>query len=226
MKRTTKMKRFFLSTTLAMVLSAGVAMASLFDDQIVSSLQSQGFERIEIRTGLTQVKVEAIRGQDKVEIVYDLATGAVLSQQTGRIRANDTVVPGVESRNENRDFIRVGGRSGNGHDRNGTDHNGTGHNGIDDNGTGHNGIDDNGSDHNGIDDNGSDHNGIDDNGSDHNGRDNNDDDNGSDNHDNGSDNHDNGSDNDDNGSDNDDNGSDRNDHNDRNDHGSNDDDNN
>ncbi|NCO87578.1 MAG: PepSY domain-containing protein [Rhodobacterales bacterium] len=210
------MKRFFLSTTLAMVLSAGVAMASPFDDQIVSSLQSQGFERIEIRTGLTQVKVEAIRGQDKVEIVYDLATGAVLSQQTGRIRANDTVVPGVESRNENRDFIRVGGRSGNGHDRNGTDHNGTGHNGIDDNG----------SDHNGIDDNGSDHNGIDDNGSDHNGRDNNDDDNGSDNHDNGSDNHDNGSDNDDNGSDNDDNGSDRNDHNDRNDHGSNDDDNN
>jgi len=206
MKRTTKMKRFFLSTTLAMVLSAGVAMASPFDDQIVSSLQSQGFERIEIRTGLTQVKVEAIRGQDKVEIVYDLATGAVLSQQTGRIRANDTVVPGVESRNENRDFIRVGGRSGNGHDRNGTDHNGTGHNGIDDNG--------------------SDHNGIDDNGSDHNGRDNNDDDNGSDNHDNGSDNHDNGSDNDDNGSDNDDNGSDRNDHNDRNDHGSNDDDNN
>jgi len=200
------MKRFFLSTTLAMVLSAGVAMASPFDDQIVSSLQSQGFERIEIRTGLTQVKVEAIRGQDKVEIVYDLATGAVLSQQTGRIRANDTVVPGVESRNENRDFIRVGGRSGNGHDRNGTDHNGTGHNGIDDNG--------------------SDHNGIDDNGSDHNGRDNNDDDNGSDNHDNGSDNHDNGSDNDDNGSDNDDNGSDRNDHNDRNDHGSNDDDNN
>ncbi len=209
------MKRFFLSTAVAVAvaMSAGVAMASPFDDQIISGLQSQGFERIEIRTGLTQVKVEAIRGRDKVEIIYDLATGAVLSQQTGRISNGERVVPGVESRSENRDFVSVGGRSNhNNHDSN-NDDNGVDDtnddNGVDDtnddNGVGDTNDDDNGSGshhgHNGH--NGSGHNGHNGSGHDDNGSDNNDDDNGSDNNDddNGSDhdrNHDDSNDDDDN----------------------------
>ncbi len=102
------MKKFLLTTTAIVGLSAGVAWASPITDQIVAGLQSQGFDRFEISEGITQVKVEAIRGTTKIELIYDLATGAVLKQETSTVDADDDMAPGVSIDTEDGDFIEVG----------------------------------------------------------------------------------------------------------------------
>ena len=110
------MNRFLLA---AAALLAGPALAQGITDQVVAGLQAQGFTRIEVKEGPSQVKVEAIRGDTEVEYVYDLATGALLSQETGRVDAGDDTAPGVEYDTEDRDF--VGG--GRGDDADGDDDN-------------------------------------------------------------------------------------------------------
>ena len=99
------MKRILMMTTAAFALSASLAMAQSVQDQIVTALQGQGFERIEVTTGLTQVKVEAIRGGVKVEYIYDLATGALLKQEQQSVDAGDDTSPGVEYDTEDGDFL-------------------------------------------------------------------------------------------------------------------------
>ena len=61
------MKIKLLTTTAAVAIAASVAFAQSTTDQIVTQLQNQGFTRIEIKQGPTQIKVEAIRGNTKVE---------------------------------------------------------------------------------------------------------------------------------------------------------------
>ena len=106
-ERVIHMKKILLASVATLALSAGTAMASSFTDQIVAGLQSQGFARIEILEGTTQVKVEAIRGTTKLELIYDLATGAVLKQETATIDGTEDVTPGVEIETEDGDFITV-----------------------------------------------------------------------------------------------------------------------
>ena len=103
------MKKFLLTTTAVIGLIASAAAATPFTDQVVSGLQAQGFDRIEIVQGTTQLKVEAIRGTTKVEIIYDLATGAVLKQETETVVAGDDTTPGIEIDTEDGDFIEVTG---------------------------------------------------------------------------------------------------------------------
>ena len=94
-------------------LGAGVVSTNLPDrytdtDQLVSDLQAQGFTRIEVKNGLTQTKVEAIRGTEKVETVFDRATGAVIEQEIERVDSDDDTAPGVSIRDRNRDFADAG----------------------------------------------------------------------------------------------------------------------
>ena len=122
------MFRTLLATTAALSLLAGAAGAQSgaqsVADQIVSGLQAQGFTRIEVKEGLTQIKVEAIQGTTKVEYVYDLRTGEVLSQETERVDGDDDTAPGLEFDREDEDFVRADGAVLDGDDGSGRDDDG------------------------------------------------------------------------------------------------------
>lgn len=97
-----------LMTAVFATLTGSLAFAQSATDQIVSDLTNQGFQRIEIDNGIGQIKVEAIRGTQKLEVVYDRATGTILKQEVERVRAGEDTRPGVEIRNRDRNFVDVG----------------------------------------------------------------------------------------------------------------------
>ena len=119
------MFRTLLATTAALSLLAGAAWAQSVGqsvtDQVVSGLQAQGFTRIEVKEGPTQIKVEAIQGTTKVEYVYDIRTGDVLSTETERVDGDDDTRPGVEIEREDEDFVRAEGAVLDGDDDSGRD---------------------------------------------------------------------------------------------------------
>lgn len=78
------MKRLFLLSG-AMIFSATMTMAAITANDVVATYQSKGYTTIEVATGLTQIKVEAVLGNRKLEAIYDIATGAILSQETSRV---------------------------------------------------------------------------------------------------------------------------------------------
>ena len=67
--RGTTMKYRLLMMTAAAAFSATMAFGQITTDSIVIDFQEQGYTHIEIKVGLTQIKVEAIRGATKVEIM-------------------------------------------------------------------------------------------------------------------------------------------------------------
>jgi hypothetical protein len=99
------MWKLLLTTTALAATSAVMALASPMTDSIVAQLQAQGFDRIEVREGPNQVKVEASNGSVRFEAVYDLATGAVLKQETYAAGADDDLSPGVDIESDDRDFV-------------------------------------------------------------------------------------------------------------------------
>jgi hypothetical protein len=108
-------KIVFTGATLALI--GGSAFADALTDQIIADLGSQGYERIEIRKGLSQTKVEAIRGTEKLEQVYDRSTGALLKQEMERVEAGDDTAPGLSVRERNRNFAEArNGRDDDDHD--------------------------------------------------------------------------------------------------------------
>jgi hypothetical protein len=100
------MKRTLLATA-ALTLWAGTAMADAFTDGVVAKFQEMGFAFIEVQDGLTQVKVEGIKGSTQLEVIYDRATGRILKQEQGRAEAENVGRSGVQIRERNRDFLRV-----------------------------------------------------------------------------------------------------------------------
>ena len=99
------------TTALIAALSAGTAIAAIDTNALVADYRAQGYTSIEVRTGPTQTRVEAIRGTEKVEVIYDRETGGVLKSETGVVEAGDDSRPGVSIRDRERDFVG-GGRLG------------------------------------------------------------------------------------------------------------------
>ena len=184
------MKRIFALAAM-FALPASVGFAAIDTDGLISRFQGDGYTTIEVTRGINETKVEAIRNNEKVEVVYDNATGAVLETEFGTPDADDDIRPGVTVRDRNRDFVRDDDDRDDDQDEdrdddqdedrdddrddeqdddrdddNGSDDDGSDDNGGDDNGDDDNGSDDNGDDDNGGDDNGSDNDGSDDNGGD------------------------------------------------------------
>ncbi|MEO9824540.1 MAG: PepSY domain-containing protein [Paracoccaceae bacterium] len=106
------MKHSLFSTLLALGI-ASTAQAQSIADQVVSQLEAEGFNYFEIKNGPNQVKIEAVRGTQEVEYVYDLNTGELLKQEAGTSDAEDRSRSGVQTRTEDRDFVdwRGGSRS-------------------------------------------------------------------------------------------------------------------
>lgn len=89
------------------VLWTGMAQADAFTDSIVANMRDLGYDFIEIQDGVTQTKVEAVRGTEKLEVVYDRATGRILKQERERAEAGEVGRSGVQIRNRNRDFVEA-----------------------------------------------------------------------------------------------------------------------
>ncbi|MGL6212134.1 MAG: PepSY domain-containing protein [Paracoccaceae bacterium] len=94
-----------LSTTALALLFTGAAMAAVNTDAVIADLQAQGYTSIEVKNGPSQVKVEAIRGTEQVEVVYDKDTGAVLKSEVGPVDTDEDADDGVSIRNEEDDFV-------------------------------------------------------------------------------------------------------------------------
>ena len=97
-----------LTLAVASALWVGAAHADQFTDAIVANLRDLGYDFIEIQNGLDQVKVEAVRGSDKLEVVYDRTSGAILKQERERAEASEVNRTGVQVRDRNRNFLDVG----------------------------------------------------------------------------------------------------------------------
>ncbi|MAN97546.1 hypothetical protein [uncultured Roseovarius sp.] len=82
-----------------------MAEASPLIDTEVTALQAEGYDRIEVKTGRTQTKIEAIRGAEKLEVVYDSTTGAVLKREIESAEYDDDISVGVKYRSRDRDFV-------------------------------------------------------------------------------------------------------------------------
>ncbi|WP_333816403.1 PepSY domain-containing protein [Tabrizicola sp.] len=82
----------------------GMALAAVDTDALVADLQRQGYSWIEVKRGPTQIEVEAVRGTNKIETVYDIATGAVLDHETDRASRREQSRTGVKVRDSLRDF--------------------------------------------------------------------------------------------------------------------------
>lgn len=88
----------------AMLVSATMAFGAITSDQLVAQFQADGYSFITVKTGLTQIKVEAVKGSTLYETVYDIATGTVIDTDTYAIGAINRPNTGVITRTVNRDF--------------------------------------------------------------------------------------------------------------------------
>ena len=102
-------RKFVLAAALMFVGGAAFAQA-ITAQSVIADYTNQGFSRIEVRDGLTQIKVEAFRntgnGIEKVEVIWDKATGVALKTETGTAGFWENKSPDVRLRTEDRDFLR------------------------------------------------------------------------------------------------------------------------
>ena len=87
------MKRMMMLTA-AIALMGTAAAATIDSDALIRDLSSQGFTRVVVKRGPTQVMVQAIRGQEKLDLVLDNDTGTVLTQHMARSGFTTTRRPG------------------------------------------------------------------------------------------------------------------------------------
>ena len=92
----------------AFAFSGSMAFAALSTQEVIDGLSAQGYTRVEVKVGPTQTKVEAIRGTEKLEVVYDNASGDALKTEVGTVEAGDDTAPGVSIRNRTHDFVKGG----------------------------------------------------------------------------------------------------------------------
>lgn len=89
------MKRI-LALAAAFALSGNFALAAITADDLVRTYQDSGYIWIEVTTGVTQIKVEAIKEGQKIEVVYDIETGTALTTETSTLDPSIVVMPRVE----------------------------------------------------------------------------------------------------------------------------------
>lgn len=122
----------------ALLFSATMAFGAITSDELAAQFTADGYSYITIKTGLTQIKVEAVKNGTFYEVVYDIETGATIDTSTHAIGPIDTPDPGVIVKTVTRDFE--------------DDHGGDDDSVGDDDGLDHDLGDDHGSDHDSFDD--------------------------------------------------------------------------
>lgn len=128
---------------LAVLLLSGSAAFALTSQDLADQMTAAGYTRVEVKTGPTQIKVEAIRGTEKLETIYDAATGTVLSREVQLVDAGDDTRPGVQIRDRDEDFTDGGSAPDDSNDDSNDDDSSDDNDSNDDNGNDDNGSDDN-----------------------------------------------------------------------------------
>ncbi|WP_211092081.1 PepSY domain-containing protein [Aliigemmobacter aestuarii] len=98
--------KLFTTFTAGLVFAGSMAFAEISPQTLAADYQAQGYTRVEIKTGPNQIKVEAIRGMQKTEVIYDRRTGAILKSEVEGVDSDDNTRPGVQIRERARDFVR------------------------------------------------------------------------------------------------------------------------
>jgi hypothetical protein len=80
-RRQMKLKTKLMMFTAAAALSAGAAFAAINPDALAQSYLAEGYSYVEVKVGPTQTKVEAVKADRKVEVVYDNASGEVIKSE-------------------------------------------------------------------------------------------------------------------------------------------------
>lgn len=162
--------RKLLCTAAFLALSTGFAAAQINPETVAGEYTTAGYTRVEVKVGPTQMKVEAIRGTEKIEVVYDIATGEILKSETGVVGTNENTSTGVVIRSDDDDFVdgaedddSHSGGTDDDSDDDGSDDSDDDNGGDD---SDDDGSDDSDDDHGGDDDDGSDDDGGDDDGGD------------------------------------------------------------
>jgi hypothetical protein len=134
------------------LVAATALHAAITAEDIVAQYQAAGYQRIEVKVGTTTARVEAIRDGMKIEVTYDLESGAVLKTESGAVRSGEDVSPGVEVSNGGDDEAEAedGTDDHSGYDDDADDD--AGDDAGDDHGSGHDGSDDDSGDDDGGDD--------------------------------------------------------------------------
>lgn len=99
-----KLKSRLMLFTAAAALSANMAFAAIDGQALADAYLAEGYEFVEVKVGPTQTKVEAIRGDVKVEVVYDNETGEVIKKEQERADDDDIGRTGSEVRTVDKDF--------------------------------------------------------------------------------------------------------------------------
>jgi hypothetical protein len=111
MKRKLRTLGLFAAT---LTITAQMALAAITPDSVVTAYQAEGYTHIEVKVGATQIKVEAIKGDVKVETIYDIETGDVLQTESSAVEAGEDLTPGVSIDEDDGDFVDAGDDSNNG----------------------------------------------------------------------------------------------------------------
>jgi hypothetical protein len=101
-----KLRTRLLSYTAAVMLTPGAAFAAIDGNALADAYLAEGYDFVEVKTGPTQTKVEAIKGATKVEVVYDNASQEILKREQEAADGDDIGRVGKQVRNVNRDFER------------------------------------------------------------------------------------------------------------------------
>ena len=88
----------------ALMMSVGAASASGIEQMLISDLAAEGFTRVEVKRGVTQLKVDAIRGDQKLVLVIDTTTGKILKKHVGQVWLFDNAAPGFFISDRGRNF--------------------------------------------------------------------------------------------------------------------------
>ncbi len=88
---------------------ATATLANPLENGLISDLQSQGYDFIEVKNAPGQIKVEAIRGTEELEMIFDRQSGQLLKREVNRADARDVGRVGIEFDTRDRNFIGSGG---------------------------------------------------------------------------------------------------------------------
>lgn len=99
------MKFSFVPVAAAAALIGGSASADPFVDAVVKNLQDLGYTYVEVERGPSQLSFEGVRGTEELEVIYDIATGQIIKQETGRADAEYIGRTGVEIGTSDENFV-------------------------------------------------------------------------------------------------------------------------
>lgn len=126
-----KLKTRLLCYSAAIMLTTSAAFAAIDGNALADAYLAEGYTFVQVKVGPTQTKVEAIKGDLKVEVIYDNETQDIIKRERERADADEVGRKGKEVREVRDDFEgdedgRDGDRSGDDDD---DDHSGKGRGG-------------------------------------------------------------------------------------------------